>query len=923
METQKNNLLLIDGHSLAYRAYYAFPNTMTLPDGSPSNALYGFITLLFGQIERTKPKYLGVCFDRKEKTFRHEMYPAYKAHRPPSPQDFRDQIDALKILLNKIDVPVLELPGYEADDIIGTIGRRAEKEQIYSLVLTADKDFYQLISDYVHIIVPQRGARESQIFKIKNIEAKYGLTPNQIIDLKALQGDPSDNIPGVAGVGEKTALTLLHEYPSLNDVYDNVDQLKSEKLKEKLINSKEQAYLSYKLAEINCEVPIDRGIAELLFEPNWENILDSFKELQFNNLYKKYLVKSEAHALSVKETVNKQIEKTEYKLIDTLSAVKALIPKLKKGFACDLETTSLNARDAQIVGISISFSRACAVYIPFNKYIKNIVPEENIMLFSGLEQKEAVDDFQINPYLKLLQPLLEDPKIPKYTHNGKYEYVVLKNHGIELSGIEFDSMLAAYLLYPGDRIGLKQLVYKIYQCEMTTFEEVVGKGKSKLNFSQIDINVAKDYACADADFTFRLKEDLVKKIQTQALDNVFYNIEMPLQTILGKMEFTGVAIDSDYLHLLDREFTSQLKIVEKTIFNIAGTVFNINSPKQLGDILYDSLDLPVLKKTKTGRSTDSSVLEKLQSKHEIAKYLLDYRSLSKLLNTYVRALPFLVNIRTNKIHASFNQTITATGRLSSSNPNLQNIPIRTKDGEKIRGAFICSNSDGYILSADYSQIELRVMAHLAQDKNMIQAFQNNEDIHKSTAAIINNISLDEVSKEQRSNAKAVNFGIIYGISPFGLSQNLNIPAKEAKEIIENYFEKFPNIKKFFEDTILFAEKNSFVRTEFGRFRPITGINDPNHNMRQFAKRAAVNTRVQGTAADIMKLAMISIQSQIETLGLTSKMAIQVHDELVFDVPIQEKDQMVAIVRKEMESAVQLSVPLTVDISAGKNWLQAH
>jgi DNA polymerase I len=916
MSNLKHKILIIDGHSLAYRVYYAFPKTLTLDDGRLSNVLYGFLTLLFRGLEKLKPDYLCICFDRKEKTFRHEMYPEYKAHRPPSPDDFREQIPILKEILHSIDVSVLDKAGYEADDLMGTLASVAESNGMDAMLLTGDKDFLQLATESISILFPAKGKADFQIYNSKAVLDTYGLTPDQMIDLKSLQGDSSDNIPGVAGIGPKTATNLLLEFHNLKELYNNLEKVSSANVRKKLEQDKDKAFLSYDLGRIDKKVPIEISLEEFKYSPDWKNILDCFRQYNFLTLMQKYQKNcSDVSSLEVEE------EKVDgdYQLIESEEELALLIPKLKSGFAIDLETTSLDTFEAQIVGVAISFEAEKAFYIPLNEYIEEVSNDTEMMLFSVASPVSKEKKYQLNPILKLLKPILENPDIPKYAHNAKYEYKVFLNYDIELKGISFDTMLAAYLLFPGERIGLKELVKKIFKLKMTTFEEVVGKGKAQIQFSQVSKENAVSYAGADADLTFRLKNLFQEDLKKKELEKLFYEIEMPLFTVLAKMEYTGVCINNGYLNELDNDFSLKLETLSNRIFVLAGCNFNINSPKQLAEILFDKLGLPVVKKTKTGRSTDASVLESLKPLHEIAEKLLSYRTLEKLRGTYVRAFPQLVEPKTNRVHTSFNQAVTLTGRLSSSNPNLQNIPIKTEDGRKIRAAIIPSTKDGYILSADYSQIELRVMAHLSHDENMIKAFNNDEDIHSSMASIIFDILQEDVSSEQRSRAKAVNFGIIYGQSSFGLAQSLGITRKEAAEIIEDYFIKFSRIKEFMETTIVFTENNLLVKTEFGRIRPLLDIKSSNRNIRNFNERAAVNTRVQGTAADIIKIAMINIQKKMEQKQMKSKMIIQVHDELVFDVVASELEAMKELVKVGMEQVIKFSVPLKVDISIGKNW----
>jgi DNA polymerase I len=925
----QETLLVLDGHSVLYRAFYALPTALTLESGQVINAVYGFFNMLFLSIDQFSPTHLCICFDRKEPTFRHVMYPEYKAHRSPTPEELISQIPIVKDCLIKMGIKVFEKPGYEADDLIGTISKVSTKNQVKTLIISGDKDLLQLVTDYASVAIMKKGIANFDIYDHKAIKERYNLTPDQLIDLKSLQGDSSDNIPGVAGVGEKTALSLLMQYPSLDEIYENLENIKSKSVKSKLEADKDIAKISYQLATINTKSPIDISIPELSYSPNWQNILSCFHEYKFNNLIRKYQSRVGDSELVVTENkavhINESIKSGDviYTVIDVVDGLKKIIKDLKLGFAVDLETTSLITHLAQIVGIAISFKPKEAFYIPLNKYLEDDSPdnEVTIPLFQEMEapRPKKKTAFKINPFLKLLKPLLEDPGISKITHNGKYEYQVFKNYGIELNGVNFDTMLAAYLLFPGKPVGLKDLANRLLNIQMTTYEELVGKGKTQISFRDVTIEQAINYAATDADLTLRLADYFRPKIEENGLGRLFYEIELPLQIVLGKVEYEGVSLDVEYLRKIESEFEIEIEQARKEVFEISGEEFNLNSPKQLQEILFNKMGLPTQKKTQTGHSTDASVLEKLAPNYEIAKVLLKYRTLEKLSSTYIKALPALVLEDTGRVHTSFNQTVTMTGRLSSSAPNLQNIPIRTAHGGKIRKAFIPSTPENFILSADYSQIELRIIAHLAKDEKMIAAFNNNEDIHTSTASLVFDVPLNEVTKEIRYQAKAVNFGIIYGISVFGLAENLQIPRQESKEIIDNYFLKFPNIKKFMEETIIETMQEKLVKTVFGRIRQIPEIDSPIPARKQFAKRTAINTRVQGTAADIIKIAMINVQNKLEEQKLGSKMIIQVHDELVLDVLPLELQKVRDLVINEMENAVQLSVPLTVDADIGKNW----
>lgn len=910
-------ILLIDAFSLMFRSFYAFPPNLTLKDGTPINGVYGFITLLFKALEQYNPDYLCVCFDRKEPNFRMKIYDQYKAHRPPPPDEFKVQVPHLLEILDKLNIIKKDCPSYEADDIIGTLTKLADNNKIDSLIMTGDHDAFQLVSNHTSVIMNKKGDPNLFTYTPEEIQKRFDLTVSQMIDFKALKGDPSDNIPGVKGVGEKTATNLLKEYNDLDGIYKNLENIKSNSVKTKLETDKKMAYTSQKLVTIERNVPIDIDFEEFHYNPNWEQILEVFKEYDFETLYRRYLTKTDPN---IGEDQSSQTQKPDgtYQAITDKTSLKHLLPLMKKGFAIDLETTGKEALEAQIVGIAIAITEKKAYYIPLNDYVTQ-VQETTLSLFDTGENQAS--PFKSNPFLDILKPILEDETIPKYTQNGKYEIEVFHNYNIALKGITFDTMIAAFLLYPLENIGLKALTERHLNIAMTHYEDVAGKGKSAIPFQDVPIEEATNYAAADADFTLRLTNLFKPKIEEEYKD-LYYNIELPTQDALAEMEINGVTIDTNYLHKLHTEFEREQTELAEEIYKDTGETFNINSPKQVGAILYEKMGLPVLKKTKTGASTDSSVLEKLKDDHPVAGHLLNYRMYTKLLSTYVDALPKLKNPYTGKIHTSFNQCIAATGRLSSTNPNLQNIPIRTEQGIRLRKAFIPSTQNGKIISADYSQIELRVLAHLANDAHMVEAFKRGEDIHASTAALVFHVPYDEVTKEQRYRAKAVNFGISYGQGAFTLAEQLKISRSEAKDIIDAYYGKFSSIKTYIEETVKDARRTGKVETLFGRIRPIPEINSSNRQRQNMSERIAVNTTIQGTAADIMKIAMLKVAAEMKAQKLNSKLIIQVHDELVFDVLETELSQLKSLIKAQMESAVELSLPLKIDLAQANNWMDA-
>lgn len=915
-------LLLIDGHSLAYRAFYSSPLTMTLSDGQPINAVYGFMVLLFKALDLFNPDALCICFDRKEPTFRHQLYPEYKAHRPPSPDAFKTQIPLLLRAIRDLGLSVLDLAGFEADDLIGTLSLKAHQQESDTIILTGDKDELQLISDYVTVVMNKKGLSEIVTYTPDFLYQTMQLRPEQIVDFKALQGDVSDNIPGVAGIGEITAKKLLAEFGSLDAIYSQIDRVQSASVKAKLVENKDSAYLSYKLATINRDVPIDISLDSLKFTYDWGRIISVFQEFEFTSLVRKFQhhVGTPLFATLYDSTPVTHFQKPDgdYQLIASAIELESFLPALENGFAFDLETTAKEAMNAQIVGLSIAVEEKKAIYIPMNDYLTEVSIEVPLFAMMASEPKKKIF-FQSNPFLDQLKPYFENSAIPKYTHHGKYDALILRNYGITVKNIAFDTMLAAYLLNSTASLGLKDLVKKHLKIEMTEYKEITQN--AKINFSEVPIEVALPYAAADSDFTLRLTHLFQPQLIEKGVAPLYKDIELPLQSVLMDMEYDGVTIDVGYLAQLQTHFQLEITTLTQEIYQLAGQPFNLNSPKQVSEILFTKLGLPTIKKTKEGFSTDAYVLEKLAHYFDIAKLLLKHRTFEKLQNTYVKKLPLLVNPRTQRIHTSFNQTITSTGRLSSSSPNLQNIPIKSKEGEKIRKAFIPANSNDWILSADYSQIELRLMAHLSQDPTMIKAFQNQEDIHVSTAAMIFNVPISEVTKEMRGRAKTINFGIIYGMSSFGLSENLGISRTQAKEMIDQYFQNFPNIQNFIADTTEFVKNNGYVKTEFGRICLYPDIHSPQKSIQQMAIRAAVNARVQGTASDMIKRAMVRIQSLLKEKKYQSKMLIQVHDELVFDLKDNEKNILPSIIKTEMEQVLPLSVPLVVDLEIGKNWLE--
>lgn len=885
----KKRLFLIDGNSFCYRAFYAI-RSLSNSKGQPTNAIYGFNSMLNKIIKDEKPDMLAVAFDLKGPTFRHKKFEEYKMHRKPMPDDLVSQMAYIKRLVQAHNIPIYEMQGYEADDVLATLAKKAQVKDIETFIVTGDKDALQLVDSHIKVYSAHK---EGLIYDAHKVKEAYGVGPDRITDIMALMGDASDNIPGVKGIGEKSAIDLISEFGSLEELYKNIDKVKGDAKKRMLKENEKNAFLSKELAIVDTNVPIDIDFKELVLkEPDQPRLLELYKELEFKSLLKDLTPSEEL--------------KSKYILVDDPKAFSALVAGLKKSkeFVFDTETTSEDPVLAKLAGLSFSREEGVAYYVGVCE--------------NGSEEKKL----DIELALGSLKDIFEDKEIKKIGQNVKYDYIVLANYGIRVKGIIFDTMVASYLLNPSklnhnlDDISFEYLSHKM----TTSIHELIGKGKSAITMDRVDVEKISDYSCEDSDVTFRLKKILEKEISKKDLDKLFYDVEMPLIEVLAAMEMTGVSIDKDYLAGLSKEMEKKIEILTKKIYKLAGEEFNINSPKQLSAILFEKMKLPVIRRTKTGISTDEEVLTKLALSHPLPEKLLEYRELSKLKSTYVDSLPSLINPATGRVHTSFNQTVTATGRLSSSGPNLQNIPIKTEEGQRIRKAFIPSDKNNLLLSADYSQIELRILAHLSEDKNLIRAFKEGFDIHAYTASLVFGVEEKEVTAKMRGMAKTVNFGILYGMSPYGLSQNLKIEVDKAKEFIDAYFDRYPEVRSYLEGLIEDAIEKGYVTTLLGRRRYIPEINSSDMRMRQFAERAAVNTPIQGSAADIIKVAMIAIHEKLLKKEFVSKMILQVHDELVFDVSRDELKEVYKIVKDGMEGVINLKVPVEAHIEAGKNWL---
>jgi len=861
-----SHLVLIDGYSLAFRAYYAFPASLTLSSGEPIHAVYGFLSLLFKAIHQWQPTHLAICMDAKEKTFRHVLFPEYKSHRSKAPDDFIQQMQLLDRLLNDLTIPLIRYPGYEADDLIGTLSKNADQNGYTTCVVTGDQDALQLASDHTQIALTKKS--ELHLTGPQQIHEQYNLSPKQLIDMKALKGDASDFIPGVSGIGEKTALKLLHEYETLENVYQHLNEIKPDSLQEKLKKGKEQAFLSYELATINCDVPILQTLEALQFNANWSDMAKVLAPYQFQSLIKKYAPASLQSA---------NVKKEELVIIQTEQDLRPVLNTLTSGFSFLLDKTGFPLKNTSIHGMALCTADQKAYYVKLGS-------KDQLALF----QEESV-------LLTQLKPFFENENIPKIGHEAKIDIQVLRHHGIVLKGLAFDTLLAAYVLQKSAQYSVQAL------------------SQRHLNETLDDSDPMRSLV-DQARAIQKLHPVFLKQLETEPkLALVLKEIELPLQEVLADMEYTGITVDLGYLQELEALFSKQQLQLEEEIFLLSEQSFNIQSPKQLSDVLFNQLKLPMVKKTKQGMSTDASVLEALKGKHPVIEKLIEFRTISKLLSTYIQVLPNLIYQK--KIHTSFHQSGTQTGRLSSSHPNLQNIPIKTEQGLKIRKAFIPQSAERLLLSADYSQIELRLVAHLSQDTAMIEAFKQGADIHQSTASRIFQVPHEEVTPSQRHKAKAVNFGILYGISAFGLSENLNSSIPEAKALIDHYFNSFPGIHSFIEKTLSFAREKGYVETLYGRRRYIEGLAEPSRRL--FAERAAVNTVVQGTAADMIKMAMIHLHRPLAEYQ--GQLLLQVHDELVVELPTHYLAEVQALVREKMEEVDQLRVPLKIEMAYGKNW----
>jgi len=900
---KQKRLFIIDGYATLYRAHYALiRNPLTNTAGTPTSAVFGFANQVFQLIEEENPDYLVAAFDSKGKNFRHELYEDYKANRSAMPDEIQTQLPYLWELLDAMNIPTLRVDGVEADDIIGTVAKMCDQDNLQCNIVSGDKDFMQLINDKTFLYAPQARKRAKEIFNKKKVLEKWGVGPEHIIDLLGLMGDSSDNVPGVQGVGPKTAMKLIQDFGSIENIYEEIDNIENEKMKEKLLNSKENALLSKQLVTILTDVKIDANIDDFqLKEMDSTKLQDIFKELEFSGLLKKIGSNESVQIKTIKR-------EKKYENLTTMNQLTSFVKLIKENewLSVDLETTSVNPMLAEIVGFSFSVKKDTGVYVPihFKDKAGNLFGDDDL---------EVVID--------VLKPVLENPNIPKTGQNIKYDALIMKRYGINLNGIAFDTMIAAHLISPNarsyklDNLSLTHLNYK-----MVPIQDLIGSGKNQITMDQVTLEDVSFYAAEDADVVIELTQIFLKELKNQKLYNYFKSIEIDLLPVLIDMQFNGIFVDKDYLAVRSDKIGVKIDALHNEITTLADQDFNVNSSQQLAQILFDKLKLPMIKK----RSTAEAVLSELKHKHELPRLVLEYRKLFKLKNTYLDPIPTNINPISRRVHSSFNQTMTATGRLSSSSPNFQNIPIRTEDGKDVRKAIKAQSSEYQIFSADYSQVELRVMAHLSQDQALIDALNNGEDIHTFTAKSIFEIDNDDqVLPEMRRTAKIVNFGIMYGAGPFRLSQELDVPFGEAKKIKDAYFSKYKGIEDYIAQSKVLIKSEKSVQTLLGRKRAVWDSDSQNKIRRDAAERMAINMPIQGTAAEMIKLAMIKIYKDLKEKDLKSKLILQVHDELLLEVHKDELDYVSEMVVKNMKDAIELDVPVEIDCGFGPSWYEAH
>ncbi len=903
--SRDKKLFIIDGMALIYRSHFAMiKNPLTTKNGQHTSAIYGLANSIFKLIKDERPDYLAIAMDCKEPTFRHKMYDAYKANREAMPEELVSQLSLIDEMLTGMNIPVIKKPGFEADDIMGTMGRVAESEGISTYLVSGDKDLMQLVTDKVSLYTPGSRFSPTKVYGISEVVDKWGVEPSKMIEFLALLGDSSDNIPGVDGIGKKTAAKLLSEHGDIKSIIDNIENLKNKRVREGLLNGSENLDLAIKLVTIDRDVDVEIDIKKLEKKIMNRTVLsDYFSRLEIHSLSAQL---DKINTDKTEPVINQNIKKT-YKTIHTKKEMESLVDKIQKCslVSFDIETTQLDPVEADIAGFSLSLKENQGYYIPVIFPDKESIPTYNLDLVS---------------VLNTFKTILEDEDVKKCGQNLKYDSLILKRHGISLRGIKFDSMIAEHILHPEknsyklDNLSIEYLGY-----EMQPIEDLIGSGKEQMSMADVPVEKVSFYASEDADIALQLTNKMKPLISKSKLEKPYFDIELPLVPVLVEMENSGVFVDKEILYELSIEVDEKISILEQKIFAISNREFNLNSPKQLAVILFDELELKQIKK----RSTSIEVLESLKFHHPLPELVLKYRHLSKLSSTYIKALPSHINKRTGRVHTSFNQTIASTGRLSSTKPNFQNIPIRTELGKKIRKAIRAQSEESVILSADYSQIELRIMAHFSNEPELVEAFNNDLDIHTRTAALVYSVEETEVTTDQRRAAKVVNFGIMYGAGPFRMSKELGISMKDAKVLIDTYFNTYPGIQKYIQQTIEEAHLRGYVNTLNGRKRYSQSIGSTNMNVQKAEERALINMPIQGTAAELIKIAMININKKMIDEGYEAKMILQIHDELIFEVPKYEIENFSKLVKFEMENAMKLSVPLKVDYNSGPSWYDAH
>ncbi len=918
-------IIFIDAMALAYKAYFAFiTRPLVTKKGEPTSAVFGFLNQIIKILEDIKPAYMFVGFDSKEKTFRHDKFEAYKATRSAMPEDMIPQIGRIKEIIEALNIPVFILPGYEADDIIGTAVKKAESLGYDSFMITPDKDYIQLVTENVKLVKPGKSGEEIDVITKEKVLETLGFQPTQMIDYLSLIGDSSDNIPGVKGIGPKAAPLLIEKYSTLENIYDHIDEVEPASVKTKLIAGKENAFLSKELATIMTDVPIEIDFNRTkIGKPEIEKIKAIFEELEFKNLYvrlrkffgEEEVVETAPEVMTVTENKTFSSSESKYVLVTSVKEAKALADALSKQplFVFDTETDSLDYFEAKVAGVSFCYEKGKAFFVALNPFVQS----------TSLFERNLDDRLSQHDFVSIFKSVFENGGIKKVCQNGKFDISIMRSLGISVKGFYFDTMLASFLLDPDQKHGMDDLAEKYLQYKPIPLSELIGAKKDAKQIFDVELNKLSDYSSEDADITFQLYEVLKEEIDKNNLHKLAYEVEFPLAEVLEEMERSGVNIDRKMLGVLSKELETSMNEYSEKIFRLAGETFNINSPKQMQKILFDKLQLQSSRKTKTGFSTDAQTLESLRGEHEIIESILDFRQVAKLKSTYADALPNLIHLKTGRVHTSFNQTIASTGRLSSVDPNLQNIPIRTELGREIRKAFVPRDKNHCIISCDYSQIELRIMASMSNDERLIEAFKHGEDIHRRTAALVFQIPQEEVTPDMRRKAKEVNFGILYGIGVFGLKTRLKISQQHAKEIIDTYFSTFKNVKAFMDASIQSAREKGFAETLLGRRRFLKNINSKNFSLRNFEERVAINMPIQGTAADMIKLAMINIHNELAKRKYDTKMILQVHDELVFDALKSETDEVVPLVKDLMENTLPLNVPILVETGIGDNWIEAH